>query len=91
MERAYRLFVQVREGKGHTGYANVPFSVQQPGSLPVLTKSPGRRIIVVVGCVSKGFGKGAIHHATDGEPQENASSSRAGNAVYICPAGGGAA
>lgn len=25
---AYRLFVQVRDGKGHTGYANVPFYVR---------------------------------------------------------------
>jgi hypothetical protein len=27
-EGAYRLFVQVRDGKGHAGYANVPFYVQ---------------------------------------------------------------
>ncbi len=28
-EGAYRLFVQVRDGKGHAGYANVPFYVRQ--------------------------------------------------------------
>jgi hypothetical protein len=28
-EGAYRLFVQVRDGKGHVGYANVPFYVRQ--------------------------------------------------------------
>jgi hypothetical protein len=26
---AYRLFVQVRDGNGHAGYANVPFYVRQ--------------------------------------------------------------
>jgi hypothetical protein len=28
-EGAYRLFVQVRDGKGHAGYANVPFCVRK--------------------------------------------------------------
>jgi hypothetical protein len=29
VEGAYRLFVQLRDGKGHTGYANAPFYVRQ--------------------------------------------------------------
>jgi hypothetical protein len=29
---AYRLFVQVRDGQGHTGYANAPFYVRQSGA-----------------------------------------------------------
>jgi hypothetical protein len=30
-EGAYRLFMQVRDGKGHVGYANAPFYVRQTG------------------------------------------------------------
>ena len=28
-EGAYRLFAQIHDGKGHAGYANVPFYVRQ--------------------------------------------------------------